>query len=197
MKLKSLNIKNKIKQFISNKDKFIVFSLCFMFFSIFLFIISSATPLDSLKTQRRYLSMICFQIGFYIIPVTDMKTKDKIMAEIGYIALNLGIGLFFFTYWIMTINNLKTHLIFDIIFIIPTVCITYYFIYRVYLIIKVFIKFINSLTLKIFPNSKSTPNGFKYIFERLTAVLISISGTLATVLTIAKATESLIEIFNK
>lgn len=183
----------KIHSLLSNNVKIAVLSLSFILLSIFLIIISLMTPYETIKEQRLNMGAFSFFIGYYLIPFCNMKTKDKIMSELGKLVINLLVGIVTLYYWISTIDYPEVPFLIDVIMSIPFIFLFYYFLYKVYLITQLFIKFIQSFTLKIFPNSK--PSGLKYLFEHLTAILISVSGALGTLLAIAKIISELIGLF--
>ncbi len=184
------------KDIFTDDEKLTVFSFSFLFVALFLFLLGFNTTSKSLLTQRGILSTICLFIGFYFIPFLDMKQKDKSVIEYSKFCIFLLATFLSFYYWFISLTYNKTPLIFDIIFIFISVGATYYFLTKLFQIGKVFLKFINKLSSKLFPNStKST--GFKYFFEHLTAILISISGALGTVLAIATSTKAIIDMFQK
>ncbi len=187
----------KLRNIFLDNNKLAIFSLSFFTLSIFLFVLAILTESNELQTQRIFISEFIFAAGFYMIPISTMQRKDKILSEIIKTSFYIIFAIVDCAYWIYSISYPIANLFFDILSSVIFIFITYQLLYRLFLITKILINFINKLTTKIFPNSKAKPNGFKYILERLTAVLISISGALVTVLTIATTVKALIEIFVK
>lgn len=184
------------KDIFTNDEKLTALSFSFLFVALFLFILGFSTTSKSILTQRGILSAFCLFIGFYLIPFLDMKQKDKSVMEYGKFSIFLLLTLISVYYWFISITYSRTPIFLDIVSIFISVCSAYYFLTKLFQIGKVFLKFINKLSSKLFPNStKST--GFKYFFEHLTAILISISGALGTVLAIATSTKAIIDMFQK
>lgn len=188
---------NLFKELFTDNDKLSLLSFSFLLISLFLLILSFATPAKRLQSQRAYLCSFCFFIGFYMIPFLDMKQKDKTMFEFGKLFMFIFFGVLSFIYWFTSIKYTKVSWLSDILIILLSVSSAYYFLSKLFQIAKVFVKFINKLTSKIFPNTSSTSTGFKYIFEHFTAILISVSGALATILAIATSMKSIIGMFQK
>ena len=193
--IKNLKAYKKLKEFFSNDDKMIVLSLSFIFLSIFLFILSAATTAKGLQIQRASLSSFCFLIGFYLIPFIDMKSKDKTYFEVCKLFIFAFLGTFCCFYWFLSIQKEAISVLADIIIVFISVVTLYYFVFRIFNIAKIFIVFINKLSTKIFPSTSTKSTGIKFLFERLTAVLISVSGALGTVLAIATTMKTLITMF--
>ncbi len=190
-------VKNNLKSVFTSNDKLAILSLSLLIVTVFLSVLSYMTPSKGLQNQRGLMGGFCLFASFYLIPIFNMQKKDKLMYEFGKLIGNLAVGIFACSYWIFSIKYAKVSIGLDIIMSLLFIYVIYYFLYKVYQIAKIFVIFINRLATKIFPNSNSKPNGFKYVFERVTAILISVSGALATVLAIATSIKALIDMFLK
>jgi len=176
-------------------------SISFLIVGIFLFLLIGS--IDSKEYASEYnariiLSSICIVAWFFTMPILDYNKKEKLF--IGYIKtfFMFIFNIFILWYWLQT-SRVKAYgfsfFAFDLLFLIAFLVTVRHIIIRFYNIFRTFLHYISLLSNKLFNHDKN-PTGFIYFIERLTTILISISGILGTILAIATSLKALINIRN-
>jgi hypothetical protein len=191
-------IKKHIVGLFNTREKLSILSGSFLIVGIFLYIITSLNDINpkietTMETQRFIIGGTCLGIWFSSFPLINQSTKEKIVNQFIKAMAYLLFSTFVLFYWIKSMEYQKSHLCFDIIFSIALLFVIRYILTCIYSISKSIVFYIKKVDKILFSNNNST--GLKLFFERFTAILISISGTLGTILGIAKTFQALINIY--
>lgn len=187
-------LKNNFISMIEQDDKLAILSLSIIFIAFFICLVGVLTPSKDLQSQRYVISVFMFYVGFYMIPIATNKQKDKLILSSVFVLVDVLLGTFTLYYWAVSINWTNANILADIIMSISLIYVIYRFIYRVYWLIMTFVSFISKLTAKLFPES-THHRGIKYFVERLTALLVTLGGVLATALTVITTIKAIFDTF--
>lgn len=196
-------IKNYIKLLLQSKTKLFIWSSSFLLLSIFLLVINKVNDVNNsittpLENQRYILSGIFLSLWYYTIPLLSDNTKEQILFYVKKTIYYLILSVFVISYWISTAKykSFSFSFVFDVIFSILLFIVIKYIVSSALDMSKFLLIYIDKIRNLIFGNQKAKPSNIITFIERLTAILVSISGTLGTLLVITNTIKAMIETFN-
>lgn len=188
------NILKKINSFFENTNS--VFKLNLSFFTVGIFFMLLSLNYTNSNNPRSYIGAIFLSLWFISTPFLNPQQRDRIMIEVfkfigaGFVAALL---ILYFIFTLSNINHIQTPrlILIDIIVSIVSIFISYYFIGRLILIMKAFKLLISKVYLIIFNSQNEDNSPLKILFKNISAFLLTISGVLATLVTVITAIKTI------
>lgn len=191
----SNTLSTRISDKFNNFEFALKFSLSFLITGLFFILISFFyIPGGNTNILRFLLGSFSLAIWFILTPLLDSRKRDNIMIELAKLLVNSIISLCLIYYFVCTIYGSKISHLWDIVAIIPTIYLVYYIIDSLFSIIKVFMILFKKVFDILFDNP-STDSPLKLFFQNISAILISLSGVLATIVAVITSVKTIVQSF--